>query len=110
MNVDPAIIGITLQSVTQGASAFTQYVPKLTDIRKADPNDSAMIGDVRLGEIAAVSVTISIGVIASALTNNPVPAIAAAVICLALLFLYESALRGQNILEPATPVAIPEGY
>lgn len=100
MPVDPAIIGITMQAVSQAASAFAQYVPKLTDVRKAEPGDASMIGDVRIGEIAAVTLTLGVGVVASGLTGSPVPSIIAALMCVVMLWLYESALRGDKPFEP----------
>ena len=98
--LDPAIIGLTMQAVSQAASAFAQYVPKLTDVRKAEPDDLSMMGDVRIGEIAAVTLTVGVGVIASGLTGSPAPSIIAAIMCLVMLALYESALRGDKPFEP----------
>jgi hypothetical protein len=108
MPLDPAIIGLTMQAVSQAASAFAQYVPKLTDVRKAEANDSSMIGDVRIGEIAAVTLTVGVGVIASGLTGSPVPSIIAALMCLVMLVLYESALRGDRPFEPR-PIVLENG-
>jgi hypothetical protein len=100
VSVDPAIIGITMTAVSQSANAFAQYLPKLTDIRKTDPGDPSMIGDVRIGEVAAVTLTLGVGVIASGLTGSPVPAMVAALTCVVLLALYETALRGDKPFEP----------
>jgi hypothetical protein len=100
MPLDPAIIGLTMQAVSQAASAFATYVPKLTDVRKAPPGDTSMMGDVRIGEIAAVTLTVGVGVIASGLTGSPVPSLIAALMCLVMLALYESALRGDKPFEP----------
>lgn len=108
MPVDPAIIGITMQAVSQAASAFSLYVPKLTDIRKASPNDPSMAGDVRMGEVAAVTLTLGVGVIASGLTGSPVPTFIAGFMCLVMIVLYESALRGDRPFEPR-PIVLENG-
>lgn len=100
MPVDPTIIGLTMTAVSQAASAFAQYVPKLADIRKAAPEDTSMVGDVRIGEIAAATLTLGVGVVASGLSGSPVPSIIAALMCFVMLVLYESALRGDKPFEP----------
>lgn len=117
MAVDPAIIGIALQTVTQGANAFQQYAPRLADIRKGDRTDPGLIGDVRMGEVAAITLTVGVGAIASSLTGSPVPTMVAAIICLVMVMLYEAALRGENLFEPksgprvvAPGTEFPEGY
>lgn len=99
MPVDPAILGIAMTTVSQGANAFQQYVPKLADIRKSN-GDPEIIGDVRMGEVAAVALTMGVGVIASSLTGSPTPAVVAAIICISLVILYESALRADRPFEP----------
>lgn len=52
--------------------------------------------DVRMGEIAASSITLGIGVIASGLSGSPIPIIVGAVMAGFLIVLYESALRYEG--------------
>ena len=87
-------------TVSQSVSAFNGFLPKLTEIRRADPGDVAFAADVRLGEVASVAVTLGLGVIASSLTGSPVPTVTAGLMCLILVVIYESALRGDRVLEP----------
>lgn len=111
MPADPSVIGPATLGVTQGISAFTTFLPKLSDVRKAGPTDIDIAADVRLGEVAAVTLTIGIGVITSSLTGSPVPAYTALLMCLVLVCLYESTLRADRPFEPKSPflTLVPEG-
>lgn len=95
----PAMLG-----VTQGITTFTTLLPPLADIRKADPTDTSFAADVRMGEVAAVTLTLGIGGISSSLTGSPVPAATAVVMCFVLLCVYESALRGDRPFEVKGPL------
>lgn len=107
MPVPPEIIGPATLGVTQGIGAFTTFLPKLSDVRKANPTDDpAMAADVRLGEIAAVSATVGIGIITSSLTGSPIPAYTALAMSLVLVTLYECTLRADRPLEPKIPLHI----
>ena len=92
--MDGAIIGLALAATTQGSASFGQYLPKFSEIRKGDPEGVAR--DVRMGEIAAMTTTMSVGVIASYLSGSQVPALTAALMCLVMVALFEYALREMN--------------
>jgi hypothetical protein len=99
--VPPEVIGPATLGVTQGITAFSVFLPKLSDVRRSTPDsDPSMAADVRLGEIAAVTSTIGIGVITASLTGSPVPAYTAVLMAGALVVLYECALRMDRPLEP----------
>lgn len=96
MAVDPGIFGPASLGMTQAIAQFQTFLPSFTEIRKADPNeDAAMVQDVRMGELAAVLLTLGIGGMVSSLTGSPVPAVVSAVTCFGLVCLYESALRAM---------------
>lgn len=100
---DPNIFGPATLSVTQGIGAFNSFLPRLSEVRKANPHDNPDVAaDVRMGEVAGVALTMGIGVIASSLTGSPVPAFTAAITCLVIIFLYESVLRADNPMVPAS--------
>lgn len=91
--MDPAIIGPATLSMTQALSMFNMFLPDFTQLSKADPNDPGTIRDVRMGEIAAVMMTLGIGGMTSALTGSSVPAVIALLTCGGLVVLYEMALN-----------------
>jgi hypothetical protein len=100
----PEMYGPAMLGVTQGITTFTTLLPPLADIRKADPTDTSFAGDVRMGEVAAVTLTLGIGMISSSLTGSPVPAGTAVLMCFILLCVYESALRGNRPFEAKMPL------
>lgn len=96
MAVDPHIIGPATLSMTQSLSLFDAFLPSFRDISKADPGDIGIVRDVRMGELAAVLMTLGIGGMTSALTGSSVPAVVALVTCGGLVLLYETALRSTG--------------
>lgn len=105
--MDASIFGPASLSMTQGFSAFNAFLPKLTDIRKTMPSENPdFAADVRLGEAAAASLTIGMGLIASSLTQSPVPAIVALLMAIGLVVLYESVLRADRPMEPKTTLKV----
>lgn len=93
MAVDPGIIGPATLSITQAIGSFSTFLPSLADIRKEDGSNPELINDVRVGEVAAVAVTVGVGAIVSSLTGSPVPAVVAVVVALGLVLMYEATLN-----------------
>jgi hypothetical protein len=99
------MVGPASLAISQGVTAFLSFLPKLSDIRKADPaTDPGMVGDVRMGEVAATAVCVGVGAIVSSLTGSPVPAFTAVVVALTLICIYESALASDRAWEPKRTV------
>lgn len=104
---NPDVFGPASLAVTQGVTAFSTFLPKFSDVRKNHPDDNPdFAADVRMGEVAAVTVTMGIGLIASSLTGSAAPAIVSALTCLVLVVLYESTLRANRPMEPKGSPAI----
>lgn len=102
--VPPELIGPATLAVAQGVNAFTTFLPRLADIRKADPDtDASMAADVRMGEVAAITLTVGVGAVISSLTGSPVPVMVAVVISVMMFCLYESTLRADRPMEPKSP-------
>lgn len=97
---NPNALGPASLAAGQALSSFTTFLPRLSDVRKARSDDPGMIGDVRLGEIAASAVTLGIGVIASSLSGSNAPMIAAIIVAGILISVYEAALRGDDLFSP----------
>jgi len=96
-----AMFGPAMLAVTQGMTAFTVFLPKFSDVRAAHPaNNPDIAADVRMGEIAATTLTLGIGAMASSLTGSQIPAVTALLTCAVLITLYESTLRANKPLEP----------
>jgi hypothetical protein len=102
----PEIVGPATIAISQGFSAFQFFLPKLSDVRKADANiNPDIVGDVRLGEVAAFTLTVGVGAIVSSLTGSPVPAFVSLLIGLILIVVYETALSGDKPMNPIGPTS-----
>lgn len=100
MPVDPSLIGPSTLAISQAVTAFNSFLPKLADIRKSHPTeDPAFAADVRMGEVAAVALTVGVGAVASSLTGSPVPTVVAVVVAVGLVLMYESTLRADRPME-----------
>lgn len=95
-------IGTTILAATQGMTAFWQFMPRISDVRKADLNDPDMRGDVRFGELAGVGVTMGVGALLTSMTKNSAPLITSALVCAGFVFLYETALRKDRPMDYIT--------
>lgn len=86
-------VAINVLALTQAITVFNQFLPPVTDIRKTDPNNDTGRLDVRIGELAAASLTIAIGAILSVMTNQKQPLYVAIFAALFLVGVYEYVLR-----------------
>lgn len=106
-----ADVGATILGATQGFSAFTQFLPRLSEVRRTDPG-SDIAADVRMGEIAAAGVTIGTGAILASLTKSNTPIIVAVIVTLGFILLYESVLRSNasapSVITEIVPVTRTE--
>jgi hypothetical protein len=93
-------LGAATIALGQAVGAFQFFLPKLSDVRKAGSGDLDMVGDVRMGEVAASALTIGIGAMVSSLSGSPYPAMAAVAVMVVIVVLYETALRGDKPLNP----------
>lgn len=93
------VIGVSTLSITQGVGAFHAFLPPLTDISKADPNDEQFRNTVRIGEFAATALTVGISAMVSNLSGSYIPTVIAGILCLGLIAVYESALNSTAALE-----------
>lgn len=87
-------------------SSFIQILPPLADVRKASKDDPNVAGDVRLGEVAAATIAIGVGAISSSLLGDPTPVFVAAIMALALICIWETALRGDRPLDPPRAIQV----
>lgn len=97
---NPEMLGPATFTIGQTVASFFTFLPKFSEVRKANPNDNPDIAaDVRMGEVAAVTVSMGVGIIASSLTSSPVPVTVTLVVCIILVVLYESTLCTNRPFE-----------
>lgn len=80
-------------ALTQAVSSFTFFLPKITDVRKADVSDAQAVADIRTGELAGLVVCLGIGAVCSSLARSSLPVMVSGVMALIIIALYESILR-----------------
>ena len=94
------MFGPAMLSVTTSVQAFYTLLPKLSEVRKADPvSNPDIAADVRMGEVGAVALTLGVGAIANSLTRNPLPAVTGVAMALVLVAVYEAALKSHRPFE-----------
>jgi hypothetical protein len=90
---NPDALGPASMALGTTTTVFMSFLPKFTDVSKADPGDTGMTKDIRLGEIASVTVAMGTGLIFSHFTGSPAPVVVSAVMCTVLILLYENARK-----------------
>ena len=98
--IDPNLIGPTTLALSQAIGAFNAFLPDITEIRKHTPdNDPEFAADVRMGEVAAVALTIGVGTVLSSLTGSSAPVTVGLLVAIGLVALYEYTLRQNKPME-----------
>lgn len=93
-------LGAATIALGQTVGAFQFFLPRLSDVRKSTMDDVDMVGDVRMGELAAGALCIGIGAMVSSLSGSPYPAIVSVATAGVLCLLYENALRRDRPMNP----------
>lgn len=88
----PELISLATLSLTQAISVFHQFLPPLTEVKRADKTNHTEATDVRVGEFASVALAIGVGAVMSTLSGNYEPLIIAVVASVGLVAIYEYAL------------------
>lgn len=100
MPIDPSLLGPATLAISQAVSSFTTFLPPLAEIRKNHPDiDPSFAADVRVGELAAIGITLGIGAMVSTLTGSSVPVIVGLATAVGLVVLYESVLKSDRPME-----------
>lgn len=89
-------LAVTAMGTT--VSVFPSFMPRLEDVRKCPPAEQDMRGDVRLGEVAAVSIALTVGFTLARLSNSTLPLVAATMVSAVVVAVYEYALNTERCL------------
>lgn len=91
--MDSAIASTSLLAITSSISIFNSLCPPFHEVRQATVQNRTTVNDVRTAEIAAVSLTVAIGLTGSGMTKSPAPAMLSIIAAAALVIMYESVLQ-----------------
>jgi hypothetical protein len=86
-----ADIGVGSIAVSQSVVAFTAFLPNFVEIGRSEKE--TVEGEVRLGELAAVVIALSIGALLSWMAESTIPFMISAFMSFVLITMYEVALR-----------------
>lgn len=97
---DAGSVSAATVSLGQTVMSYSFFLPKLSEVRRADPADSGMRGDVVLGQIAAGSLSLATGLLLSWMTGSRLPTLASVFIIIVIASMYHYALvGGQQVGE-----------
>lgn len=96
MAADAGSLQASAISIGQTVGAYQFFLPTLREVRQADSNDPRMRGDVYLGQVAAGSVSLGVGLLLGWMTGSKLPLVVSGFIALVIAGLYHYALNGQS--------------
>lgn len=89
-------VGVSSIAIGQTVVAYQFFLPRLSEVRRAEPSDPLMRGDVYLGQVAAGALSISVGGMLAYLTGSQVPLYTSIVIALVIAGTYHYAMRSPQ--------------
>lgn len=89
----PEALGSSSLAISQSVIAFTAFLPNFVEVGRSDKDQ--IIGEVRLGETAAVVIALGIGAMLSWLNGDKTPFLISAIMAFILIAMYEVALRKE---------------
>jgi hypothetical protein len=81
-------------AIGQTVAAYSFFLPRLPDVREAPRDDTTMVNNVRLGQVAAGAVSMTVAGLLTWLTRSPIPVITTLVIAAVLAAVYQVAMFG----------------
>lgn len=96
---DVAGISASTIAIGQTVFAYSYFLPRLQEVRRADQNDSMMRGDVLLGQLAAGAVSVTVGMLLTWMTGSSLPVMTTLAIAVIIAVIYQYALTGTRVME-----------
>lgn len=96
---DSLATALAVTALGQTVATFPVFLPSLSDVRKGDVSDPTLRGDVRLGEVAASAVAISVGLVMSNLAGSSLPLMTATIMSAVVVGIYEYSLTRTRPME-----------
>jgi hypothetical protein len=93
---DPGALTASSIAIGQTVFAYSYFLPPLREVRRADPNDPDVRGDVILGQVAAMAVSLSIGGLVTWMTGSTIPVLTTIAVAVVIAIIYHYALQGGS--------------
>lgn len=97
--LDSGGIAAATISIGQTIAAYQFFLPKLQDVRKADSADEDMRADVLIGQLAAGSVSMTVGGMLTAMTGSQAPVWATLFIAVVMAVIYQYTMNGNRVMN-----------
>lgn len=94
MMADPGALTASSVAIGQTVFAYSYFLPRLSEVRRADPGDPAMRGDVLLGQVAAGSVSLAVGGLVTWMTGSSIPVLTTLAVAGVIAVIYQYAMSG----------------
>lgn len=91
---DPGAMTASTLSIGQTVFAYTAFLPRLSEVRRASEDDPGMRGDVILGQVAAGATSLAIAGTLAYLTGSSLPVWTTIVIAVVIAVIYQYAMTG----------------
>lgn len=99
MPIDAGAASAATVSIGQTVGVYSYFLPKLQEVRHASGNDNEMRQDVLIGQVAAGSLSMAVGVLLSWMTGSPVPTYTTLFIAIIIAVVYQYALSTRGVDE-----------
>lgn len=96
---DAAALGAASIAIGQTVVAYQIFLPRLGEVRRADTDDPMMRGDVLLGQLAAGSVSVMVGLMLTQMSGSRMPLMVSLFIAVLIAGIYQYALNGNRVME-----------
>lgn len=87
---DAGAVSASAISLGQTVTAYQFFLPRLSEVRQADPG--SVRGDVLLGQVAAGALSLATGALLSSMTGSPMPTYTALFIAVIIGGVYQYAM------------------
>lgn len=92
-------ISASAVAIGQTVFAYSYFLPRLSEVRRANDHDTR--GDVLLGQVAAGSVSVTVGALLSWMTGSSVPVLTTLLIAAIIAVIYQYAMNGSSNVSTA---------
>ncbi len=97
---DPGALSSASIAIGQTVFTYSYFMPPLREVRKSSKDDPDMRGDVLLGQIAAGSVSMAVGMMLTWMTGSKAPVYTTLFIAAVIGIIYQYALgRSGNVSQ-----------
>lgn len=90
---DPGAVSVSAIAIGQTVVAYQFFLPRLQEVRRADPGDPGVRGDVLLGQVGAGAVSLAVGIMLASLSGSPVPVWATLFVAAIIAGVYHYAMK-----------------